>query len=159
VPTSQDRVDSLVLSDVMTETGQLDGGLPHGLAEFEVAFIVDGREIRQELRDAVGSRFEDVPPVRRFPSWVAGRGLPKTAPGSTAGPKSIHGKGLMMAGRLVPNGAVADRYGVPATTLRYWEDTGLLPPQERSGRQRPTIGTRPPGRRSVQNLDHHPAAR
>jgi DNA-binding transcriptional MerR regulator len=25
---------------------------------------------------------------------------------------------------------------VPATTLRYWEDLGLLPPQERSGGQR-----------------------
>jgi hypothetical protein len=38
-----------------------------------------------------------------------------------------------MAGRRVPIGTVADRYGVPATTLRYWEDAGLLPPQERSG--------------------------
>jgi MerR family redox-sensitive transcriptional activator SoxR len=42
----------------------------------------------------------------------------------------------MMAGRRVPIGTVADRYGVPATTLRYWEDVGLLPPQERSGGQR-----------------------
>lgn len=42
----------------------------------------------------------------------------------------------MMAGRRVPIGTVADRYGVPATTLRYWEDAGLLPPQERSGGQR-----------------------
>jgi MerR family transcriptional regulator, redox-sensitive transcriptional activator SoxR len=41
-----------------------------------------------------------------------------------------------MAGRRVPIGTVADRYGVPATTLRYWEDIGLLPPQERSGGQR-----------------------
>jgi MerR family redox-sensitive transcriptional activator SoxR len=41
-----------------------------------------------------------------------------------------------MAGHKVPIGTVADRYGVPATTLRYWEDTGLLPPQERSGGQR-----------------------
>ncbi len=52
------------------------------------------------------------------------------------GPKSIRGKGLMMAGRSVPIGTVADRYGVPATTLRYWEDIGLLPPQQRSGGQR-----------------------
>jgi len=42
-----------------------------------------------------------------------------------------------MAGRRVSIGTVADRYGVPATTLRYWEDIGLLPPQERSGGQRP----------------------
>jgi MerR family transcriptional regulator, redox-sensitive transcriptional activator SoxR len=41
-----------------------------------------------------------------------------------------------MAGRRVPIGTVADRYGVPATTLRYWEDTGFPPPQERSGGQR-----------------------
>ena len=41
-----------------------------------------------------------------------------------------------MAGRRVPIGTVADRYGVPATTLRSWEDIGLLPPQERSGGQR-----------------------
>jgi MerR family redox-sensitive transcriptional activator SoxR len=41
-----------------------------------------------------------------------------------------------MTGRRVPIGTVADRYGVPATTLRYWEDLGLLPPQERSGGQR-----------------------
>jgi MerR family transcriptional regulator, redox-sensitive transcriptional activator SoxR len=36
----------------------------------------------------------------------------------------------------VPIGVVADKYGVPATTLRYWEDLGLLPPPERSGGQR-----------------------
>jgi DNA-binding transcriptional MerR regulator len=41
-----------------------------------------------------------------------------------------------MAGRRVPIGTVADRYGVPATTLRYWEDIGLLPQQKRSGGQR-----------------------
>lgn len=41
-----------------------------------------------------------------------------------------------MAGHWIPIGTVADRYGVPATTLRYWEDAGLLPPQERSGGQR-----------------------
>ena len=41
-----------------------------------------------------------------------------------------------MTGRRVPIGTVADRYGVPATTLRCWEDLGLLPPQERSGGQR-----------------------
>ena len=41
-----------------------------------------------------------------------------------------------MTGRRVPIGTVADRYGVSATTLRYWEDLGLLPPQERSGGQR-----------------------
>jgi MerR family transcriptional regulator, redox-sensitive transcriptional activator SoxR len=40
------------------------------------------------------------------------------------------------AGHRVPIGTVADRYRVPATTLRYWEDTGLLPPQQRSGGQR-----------------------
>jgi len=43
---------------------------------------------------------------------------------------------LLMAGRRVSIGTVADRCGVPATTLRYWEDIGLLPPQERSGGQR-----------------------
>ena len=42
----------------------------------------------------------------------------------------------MMANRRVPIGTVSDRYGVPATTLRYWEDAGLLPPQERSSGQR-----------------------
>jgi MerR family transcriptional regulator, redox-sensitive transcriptional activator SoxR len=55
--------------------------------------------------------------------------LPKAAADSRA-------EGLLMAGRRVPIGTVADRYGVPATTLRYWEDIGLLPPQERSGGQR-----------------------
>lgn len=33
-------------------------------------------------------------------------------------------------------GTVADRYGVPATTLRYWEQIGVLPAQRRSGGQR-----------------------
>ena len=41
-----------------------------------------------------------------------------------------------MTGRRVPIGTVANSYGVSATTLRYWEDLGLLPPQERSGGQR-----------------------
>jgi len=41
-----------------------------------------------------------------------------------------------MADRRVPIGAVADKHGVAATTLRYWEDIGLLPPQERSGGRR-----------------------
>lgn len=41
-----------------------------------------------------------------------------------------------MAGRQLLIGTVADRYGVPVTTLRYWEDVGLLPPPERSGGQR-----------------------
>lgn len=41
-----------------------------------------------------------------------------------------------MAGRRFPIGTVADRFGVPATTLRYWEDIGLLPRQQRSGGQR-----------------------
>ena len=41
-----------------------------------------------------------------------------------------------MASQQVPIGVVADRYGLPATTLRYWEDVGLLPPQQRSGGQR-----------------------
>jgi MerR family transcriptional regulator, redox-sensitive transcriptional activator SoxR len=41
-----------------------------------------------------------------------------------------------MAGRRIPIGTVADRYGVPATTLRYWENAGLLPPPQRSGGQR-----------------------
>jgi MerR family transcriptional regulator, redox-sensitive transcriptional activator SoxR len=39
-------------------------------------------------------------------------------------------------GRKIPIGAVAERYGVPATTLRYWEQVGLLPAQERAGGQR-----------------------
>jgi MerR family redox-sensitive transcriptional activator SoxR len=41
-----------------------------------------------------------------------------------------------MAGRWLPIGTVADRYGVPATTLRYWEEIGLLPRPPRSGGQR-----------------------
>jgi MerR family transcriptional regulator, redox-sensitive transcriptional activator SoxR len=36
----------------------------------------------------------------------------------------------------LPIGVVAERYGVPATTLRYWEDIGLLPTPRRSGGQR-----------------------
>jgi MerR family transcriptional regulator, redox-sensitive transcriptional activator SoxR len=39
-------------------------------------------------------------------------------------------------GRMMPIGTVAGRYGVPATTLRYWEQIGLLPAQERAGGQR-----------------------
>jgi MerR family redox-sensitive transcriptional activator SoxR len=39
-------------------------------------------------------------------------------------------------GRKLPIGAVAERYGVPATTLRYWEQIGLLPALERVGGQR-----------------------
>ncbi len=45
-------------------------------------------------------------------------------------------KGLLLAGCRAPIGTFADRYGVPATTLRYSEDIGLLPPQERSAGQR-----------------------
>lgn len=33
-------------------------------------------------------------------------------------------------------GTVASRYGVPATTLRYWEQIGVLPAQRRSSGQR-----------------------
>jgi MerR family transcriptional regulator, redox-sensitive transcriptional activator SoxR len=36
----------------------------------------------------------------------------------------------------MPIGAVAERYGVPATTLRYWEQAGLLPALPRDGGQR-----------------------
>jgi MerR family transcriptional regulator, redox-sensitive transcriptional activator SoxR len=39
-------------------------------------------------------------------------------------------------GRRLPIGTVAGRYGVPATTLRYWEQIGLLPAQERVAGQR-----------------------
>jgi MerR family redox-sensitive transcriptional activator SoxR len=39
-------------------------------------------------------------------------------------------------GRKLPIGAVTERYGVPATTLRYWEQIGLLPAQERVAGQR-----------------------
>ncbi len=38
--------------------------------------------------------------------------------------------------RMMPIGTVAERYGVPATTLRYWEQVGLLPAQERAAGQR-----------------------
>lgn len=38
--------------------------------------------------------------------------------------------------RSLPIGIVADRYRVPATTLRYWEQIGLLPVQERAAGQR-----------------------
>jgi hypothetical protein len=54
----------------------LDGGQPHGMAEFEVAFVADGNETRQDLRNAAGVRFEDVPPVRRFPSYAGQRNYP-----------------------------------------------------------------------------------
>jgi MerR family redox-sensitive transcriptional activator SoxR len=41
------------------------------------------------------------------------------------------------AARGLAIGAVAERYGVAATTLRYWEQIGLLPPPPRSsGRRR-----------------------
>lgn len=36
----------------------------------------------------------------------------------------------------LPIGMVAELYGLPATTLRYWEDIGLIPPPRRSGGQR-----------------------
>jgi MerR family transcriptional regulator, redox-sensitive transcriptional activator SoxR len=39
-------------------------------------------------------------------------------------------------GRRLAIGTVAERYGVPATTLRYWEQVGLLPAQERVAGQR-----------------------
>lgn len=39
-------------------------------------------------------------------------------------------------GRMMPIGTVAQRYGVPATTLRYWEQVGLLPAQARAAGQR-----------------------
>jgi MerR family transcriptional regulator, redox-sensitive transcriptional activator SoxR len=39
-------------------------------------------------------------------------------------------------GRRLAIGIVAGRYGVPATTLRYWEQIGLLPAPERVAGQR-----------------------
>lgn len=54
----------------------LDGGRRHGIAEFEVAFAVDGGEVRQNLRDAAGVRFEDGAPVRRFSSYAGQRNYP-----------------------------------------------------------------------------------
>lgn len=39
-------------------------------------------------------------------------------------------------GRRLPIGTMAERYGVPATTLRYWEQIGVLPAQERAAGQR-----------------------
>jgi MerR family redox-sensitive transcriptional activator SoxR len=39
-------------------------------------------------------------------------------------------------GRRLPISTVAERYGVPASTLRYWEQIGLLPVQERTAGQR-----------------------
>lgn len=38
--------------------------------------------------------------------------------------------------RMMPIGTVAERYGVPATTLRYWEQIGLLPAAQRAAGQR-----------------------
>jgi len=38
-------------------------------------------------------------------------------------------------GRVFPIGTVAKRYGVPPSTLRYWEDIGILPAQRRHGGQ------------------------
>jgi MerR family redox-sensitive transcriptional activator SoxR len=38
--------------------------------------------------------------------------------------------------RRLPISTVAERYGVPATTLRYWEQIGLLPAQERASGRR-----------------------
>jgi len=55
----------------------LGGGSPRSTAAFEVAFFGDdGSEIRQDLRDAAGVRFEDVPPVRWFPSYAGQRNYP-----------------------------------------------------------------------------------
>ena len=42
---------------------------------------------------------------------------------------------MRTTGRMMPIGTVAERYGVPATTLRYWEQA-LLPAQQRAGGQR-----------------------
>jgi MerR family transcriptional regulator, redox-sensitive transcriptional activator SoxR len=39
-------------------------------------------------------------------------------------------------GRRLAIGTVAERFGVPATTLRYWEQIGLLPAPERVAGQR-----------------------
>lgn len=44
---------------------------------------------------------------------------------------------MRAARRGLSIGVIAERYGVPATTLRYWEQIGLLPAQERAaGRRR-----------------------
>lgn len=42
----------------------------------------------------------------------------------------------MVAGPGLPIGTVAQRYAIPATTLRYWEQLGLLPPPVRVGGRR-----------------------
>jgi hypothetical protein len=41
-----------------------------------VAFVIDDQEIRQDLSKAAGVRFEDVSPVRRFPSYAGQRNYP-----------------------------------------------------------------------------------
>jgi len=125
-----------------TEQGDRTGWEPgsDGGAWVYVLLKPTGRAGNQARTAAPGSMFCSSRPGSRCggtstrspgaPSWMRERGLPKAALGS------IRGERLLMAGRRVPIGTVADRYGVPATTLRSWEDIGLLPPQERSGGQR-----------------------
>lgn len=55
----------------------------------------------------------------------------KSSPSSGRGTWRVRG-----TSRQLSIGTVADRYGVPATTLRYWEQIGLLPAQERTAGQR-----------------------
>ncbi|MGW7027117.1 TnsA-like heteromeric transposase endonuclease subunit [Streptomyces xanthophaeus] len=43
---------------------------------FDVAWVEGGVEVRRPLRDAVGIAFEDVPPVRDFPSYRGQRHFP-----------------------------------------------------------------------------------
>ena len=43
---------------------------------------------------------------------------------------------MRATGRKLPISTVAERYGVPASTLRYWEQIGLLPVQQRTAGQR-----------------------
>lgn len=43
---------------------------------FELGFVENGAEVRRGLVDVAGVRFEDVPPVRRFPSYAGQRNYP-----------------------------------------------------------------------------------
>ena len=46
------------------------------VAGFDVAWVEAGTEVRRPLRDAVGIAFEDVQPVRDFPSYRGQRHFP-----------------------------------------------------------------------------------
>jgi hypothetical protein len=54
----------------------LEGRVRQNTPAFELGFVEGGAEVRRSLADAAGVRFEDVAPVRRFPSYSGQRNYP-----------------------------------------------------------------------------------